>query len=88
MNDAWRLEFELRVRGLADSVRIRIGEAGERCMASVQVGSDRTSGIGANAREALVAALSPFGARTCTTVMAAPDMFAASAQLMLLRSAG
>ncbi len=74
--------FELRVIGLADSVRVRIAEAGERRVASVQVGSRTTTGLGSTAREALVAALSPFGARTSGAVMAAPDMFSASLRLL------
>ena len=74
--------FELSVIGLAEHVRGRIGEAGERCVASGQVGSRTTTGVGASAREALVAALSPFGARATTAVMAAPGMFGASAQLL------
>jgi len=74
--------FELSVIGLADSVCIRIGGAGERCVASVQVGARTTTGLGATAREALRAALSPFGAGTTTAVMAAPGMFGATGLLL------
>jgi len=76
------VDLELRVTGLADAVRVRVGEAGERCVASVQVGSQTTTGLGATARAALVAALAPFGMRQTAAVMAAPDMFAASARLL------
>jgi hypothetical protein len=69
-------------------LRIRIREAVERATASVECGATRTSGIGATAREALVAALAPFGARTAGAVMAAPAMFAASATLLAAREAG
>jgi hypothetical protein len=82
MNRNGGIGFELSVIGLADSVRVRIAEAGERRVASVQVGSRTTTGLGATAREALVAALSPFGARTSSAVMAAPDMFSASVRLL------
>lgn len=74
--------FELSVIGVADGVRVRIAEVGERCVASVRVGPQATTGLGATAREALVAALSPFGARTSTAVMAAPGMFGVSLQLL------
>lgn len=82
MNAITRIGFELNVLGLVEPMRIRIGEAGERCVASVQVGGHTTTGLGASAREALAAALSPFGARTSTRVMAAPEMFGASVALL------
>jgi hypothetical protein len=44
--------------------------------------------VGATAREALVAALAPFGPRTSTAVMAAPEMFAASALVLAAQVAG
>jgi len=84
---AW-VELELHV-GMADApFRIRVREAGERSTASVACGSARTSGIGATAREALVAALAPFGSRTAGAVMADPAMFAASATLLAVRDVG
>jgi hypothetical protein len=82
------VDLELRITGLADAVRVRVGGAGERCVASVQVGSEVTTGLGATARAALVAALAPFGARRTAAVMAAPAMFSASAQLLDAGRAG
>lgn len=76
------VDLELRITGLADAVRVQVGNAGERCVASVQVGPQKTTGLGATARAALVAALAPFGVRRTAAVMAAPDMFAASARLL------
>jgi hypothetical protein len=82
MNSGHWVDFELTVTGLSQGVQIRIGTFAERCVASVELGAVRTSGIGATAREALVAALAPLGNRMTTTVMAAPAMFGASAQLL------
>ncbi len=81
------VEFELHVGTVTDVVRVRIRDRGKRCVASVECGPARTSGLGATAREALVAALTPFGARTSTAVMAAPAMFGASVQLLAAREA-
>lgn len=80
-NGQW-LDLELSVTGLAERVQVRIGSFGERCTASVELGRISSDGIGATAREALVAALSPLGGRTTAAVMAAPAMFGASAQLL------
>ena len=88
MNASSWVEFELHVGGSAGPYRIRVREAGERSMASVVCGSAAATGIGPTAREALVAALAPFGARTTTVIMAAPAMFAASALVLAAREAG
>ncbi|HEX6655595.1 MAG TPA: hypothetical protein VF153_05220 [Candidatus Limnocylindria bacterium] len=82
MNNGHWVDLELTVTGLSQTVQLRIGCFGERSLASVELGAVRTSGIGATAREALVAALAPLGTRMTTTVMAAPAMFGASAQLL------
>ena len=84
---AW-VEFELHVSTAAAPFRIRVREAGARSTASVACGEMTTSGIGPTAREALVAALAPFGTRLTTAVMAAPAMFAASARVLAARTAG
>lgn len=88
MNTGAWVELELHVGTAAAPLLIRVREAGERSTASVTCGRTRTSGIGATAREALVAALAPFGSRTAGAVMAAPAMFAASATLLAVRDAG
>jgi hypothetical protein len=82
------IAFELHVGGASQLMRISIRLGGERSSASVACGAMTTSGIGATAREALVAALAPFGARMTTAVMAAPAMFAASARCLATRPAG
>jgi hypothetical protein len=82
------VQFELSVTGMPDSVRASVAEHGERWVASVRCRSASTTGVGATAREALVAALAPFGARTSTAVMAAPEMFAASALVLAAQAAG
>jgi hypothetical protein len=81
------IDFELSVTAVTPAVRIRIGDYGDRWVASVQCGTSRTSALGANAREALAAALAPLGARARTEVMAAPGMFGVSAQLLEARAA-
>jgi hypothetical protein len=82
-NGSW-VDFELTVTGLEQRMQVRIGDFGERCVASVELGRTLTSGIGGNAREALVAALAPLGNRMTTAVMSAPAMFGASARLLAL----
>lgn len=82
------VEFELRDSAVPWPVAVRIEDRGERCAAAVRCGSTATSALGATAREALQAALAPFGARTVTAVMAAPDMFGVSLQLLQQQAAG
>jgi hypothetical protein len=86
MNTADWLEFEVTVPAQPAGLRVRIGAFGERWVASVQGGGSSMDGLGATAREALRAALAPMGARTTTSVLAAPVMFAASAELIALQS--
>lgn len=81
------VEFELQVATAGHPVRIRIREFEARAAAVVECGQNSTSGLGRTAREALVAALAPFGTRTSTAVMAAPEMFAASAEILERRAA-
>ena len=82
MNRGHWVDFELSVTGIAEQMRVRVGHFEERAVASVAVGRITTNGIGATAREALVAALAPLGTRTTTAVMSAPAMFGVSAQLL------
>jgi ABC-type proline/glycine betaine transport system permease subunit len=81
------VEFAVEVATLAGPMQVRIDELGERSVASVAWGATSSSGLGATAREALVAALAPFGQRTLSAVMAAPVMFAASAAVLAAREA-
>lgn len=87
MNTGSSVEFAVEVATLTGPMRVRIAELGERSVATVAWGATSSSGLGATAREALVAALAPFGQRTRTAVMAAPAMFAASAAVLAARQA-
>ncbi len=82
MNTADWLEFEVNLPAPAATLRVRIGAFGERWVASVQCGDASMDGLGVTAREALRAALAPMGQRTATSVLAAPAMFGASAELI------
>lgn len=76
------VQLELRDSAVPWPVQLRIEDHGERCLASVRCGDRTSRGLGATAREALVAALTPFGVRTLTALMASPAMFGASVQLL------
>jgi hypothetical protein len=76
------VQFDLSVTGITEQMRVRIGHFDERAVASVELGQMTTNGIGASARDALVAALAPLGTRVTSTVLAAPAMFGASVELM------
>ena len=81
------IEFAVELLGEAQPVRVRVSERDERAVAWVACGGAAFNGIGATAREALVAALAPLGRRQASEVMAAPALFAASAQLLAAREA-
>ena len=86
MNSADWLEFEVTVPAQPAGLRVRIGAFGERWVASVQCAGASMDGIGATAREALRSALAPMGARTTSSILAAPAMFGASAELIAWQS--
>lgn len=86
MNDPV-VQFAVELIGQAQPVRVRVCERGDRAVAWVACGGRTSDGLGASAREALVAALAPLGRRLSTEIMAAPAMFAASAQLLQSRGA-
>jgi hypothetical protein len=87
MKSSASVEFAVEVASLPGPMQVRIAELGERSVASVAWGAASASGLGATAREALLAALAPFGQRTVAAVMAAPVMFAASAAVLAAREA-
>ena len=87
MNPGSSVAFEVSVLGLQSPMSVQIAAVSERCVASVQLGAISLHGLGANAREALVAALAPLGPRMTTAVMATPAMFGASAQVLAARVA-
>jgi len=82
MNTNPWVEFELSPISLGLPVAVRLGDFDERWVATVRFGSTTTNGLGANAREALQAALAPLGPRATTALLADPVMFAASAELL------
>jgi hypothetical protein len=82
MNTGRWLAFQLPPTALGHPVAVRLGDFDERWVATVRCGTATTSGLGASAREALLAALAPLGARATAALMAEPAMFAASADLL------
>jgi hypothetical protein len=75
-------QFEVAPSVLAVPATLRLADFDGRWAAVVRCGPNATNGVGATAREALLAALSPLGPRTTTAIMAEPIMFAASADLL------
>ena len=67
---------------LSPTVHVRLGDFENRWAAVVRSGSTTTDGLGATARDALVAALAPFGPLATTMLMAQPVMFGVSAELL------
>jgi hypothetical protein len=75
-------EFELAPTTLGFPVSVRLGDFDARWRAVVECGSFSTDGLGATARDALLAALGPLGSRATAALMAEPAMFGASAALL------
>jgi hypothetical protein len=75
-------EFELTSAMLGYPVSVRLGDFEARWLAVVQCRSVSSDGLGATARDALLAALAPLGKRATTALMAEPAMFGASATLL------
>ncbi len=82
MNDSRWFDFEFAPAVIGLAVYIRLADRGDRWAATVRSGTTTTGALGANAREALVAALAPLGAHLTTRLMAEPTMFGASATLL------
>ena len=82
VNTCQWFEFELSPAGLGSPVHLRLGDYEDRWTATVRCGSTTTDGLGATAREALVAALAPLGSHLTTMLMSQPGMFGASADLL------
>jgi hypothetical protein len=80
------VDLELTPTALGHPISLSFLDFGARWMAIVESGSTRTHGLGASAREALQAALAPFGRRATAVLMADPAMFGASAELLALRA--
>ena len=82
MNTTQWFEFDVSPGVIGIPVHLRLGDYTGRWTATVRCGSTTTDGLGATAREALVAALAPLGSHVTTLLMAQPVMFAASADLL------
>lgn len=82
MNTNRWFDFDLSPTVLGIAVHVRMGDFNDRWTASVSYGSATADGLGATARDALVAALAPLGERATTMLMAQTAMFAASADLL------
>ena len=76
------VRFQLTAEGSLGPVDVCLRSAGERWVATVEAGDRREVGVGANPRQALNAALSPFGARVTAALSADPALFGASTQLL------
>jgi hypothetical protein len=81
------VEFELAPSTLGHPVSVRLSDLQARWLAVVQCGAMSTNGLGATAREALLAAFGPLGQRATAILMADPAMFAASASLVAAKAA-
>jgi hypothetical protein len=88
MNGSRWIELNLASSALAHPISMRLCDHGERWTAVVRCGPTTTNGLGTTAREALVAAMAPFGMHATATLMAEPAMFAASADLLAMPAVG
>jgi hypothetical protein len=88
MSSTQSVDFKLVLVAAGHPLRVSIGDRGERFVASVRWGAIATSGLGATAREALVAGLAPLGAPMTAAVLASPAMFGASLQLLSAKALG
>lgn len=82
MDAARWFEFELPPATLGFPVTVRLGDFDARWLAVVDCGSFSGNGLGATARDALLAALGPLDSRATGALMADPAMFGASAALL------
>ena len=84
MSGAKRVEirFELTGGGTADRVDVRLRSAGERWIANVEATGRREVAVGPTARQALNAALAPFGSATSAALASDPALIGASTQLL------
>lgn len=82
MRSSQSFDIELEPPSLGFQVLVRLSQQGERWVAAVDWGAEQHHGVGATARAALVAALTPVGPRVTVILMADPAMFGASATLL------
>lgn len=73
-----RIAFELTAPSLGYAVSVVLGNLTDRWLATAQCQGGRHIAIGATAREALTAALSPLGSPTAALLLADPALFGAS----------
>jgi hypothetical protein len=82
MNNSRWFDFELAPIVIGLPVQVRLRDRGDRWVARVLCGTTTSEALGGSARGALAAALAVLGANAAARVMAAPIMFAASADLL------
>ncbi|HET6379786.1 MAG TPA: hypothetical protein VFH63_01960 [candidate division Zixibacteria bacterium] len=87
MDDPRSVEFEVPSAALGRPVAVRLTDFGGRWVAALRCGTSTTSGLGATARDAFLAALAPLGARVAAALMVEPVMFVASARVNELEAA-
>ena len=78
------LNFRIAADELGLDVAVRLRELDGRWLAVAKFGGEPEVGIGASPRAALSAALATLGDRTAAAVMANPQLFAVSAELLAL----
>jgi microcystin degradation protein MlrC len=76
------VNFRLSSPDLALDVQVRLCELDGRWLAVADFGDEPEVGLGASARAALAAALSTLGPRAATALMADPELFGVSVELV------
>ena len=76
------VNFRLASPELGLDVAVRLRHLGGRWLAVADFGDEPEVGLGASARTALTAALSTLGPRAATALMADPELFGVSAELV------
>jgi hypothetical protein len=72
------IQFRLSAPGVRYAVDVRLSDRGDRWLALADVDGRREVGIGATARSALTASLSPLGPSAAAALLADPSLFAVS----------
>lgn len=76
------LKFRLCARESGRTVDVRLRESGERWMAAADLDGTESVGIGATARHALTAALATLDPAISRQLLADPELFGVSTQLL------
>jgi hypothetical protein len=76
------VNFRLTATDLDFWVDVRIRSFGDRWMAVAHIGGDPEIGLGATAREALAGSLGSLGDRAATVLLADPQLFGISRNIL------